>query len=82
LPHISAIVIEKLPGPIGPPGSAGNEQDDPVRANAHLAMAKAGDLVGVQLDFLGAIIYKHKVITGTIHLGEFQNHAVKLAGGG
>ena len=80
----AAIVIVKLPRPIGLPRGARNEQYETIRADAAMSIAKVHDLVAAQADALRPIIDEHKIIARAVHLGEFQNHAgnVSWPGGG
>jgi hypothetical protein len=70
----TAVAVKKSPRPISLSGVRRNQADEAVRSDAAMAVADSHNLVAAELKILGSIIDEHKVIAGTIHLGEFHKH--------
>src|SRR5262249_22646818 len=70
----AAVVVVEIPGPIRFAGTRWDKNNRTVSAHAPMAVTQTNDLVAGELDGLCSIINQHKIISRTVHFGEFQNH--------
>ena len=70
----AAVVIVKVPRPIGFALTRWNQQHEAIRADTALAMANLHDIVGLEFDFPVAIIDENEVVSRPVHLCETNDH--------
>ena len=77
----AAVVVIKIPGPVGFALAGGDEEHKAIGADTALAMADLHDIVGLKFDFPVAIIDENEVVSRPVHLCETNDHQLANVAG-